>query len=216
MTTVYIVRHCESMANLNHSFAGHYDVDISPKGAKQLACLTERFKDIRLDKVYSSHLKRAYKTAEAVNKYNGCEIIIDDSFIEMNFGVIDGKPVKDMTEEQTYCWNNEPHKFRVPEGETMAQVAARVWEGLQRVVRDNPNSTIAIASHGCAVRNLMRVLKGLAEERITEVEWCDNTAINKVEFYDDGSYKLVAENDSSHLTDEAKAEPIGNWNWSEK
>ncbi len=211
MTVVYIVRHCESLANLSHSFAGLCDAGISPKGALQLECLAEKFKGIKLDRVYSSHLMRAYKTAEAINRYSGCEIIVDDSFIEINLGVLDGKPVKDMTEEQTRLWNNEPHNFKIERGESMAEVSARVWKGLKAVVRDNPNSTIAIASHGCAVRTLIRQLKGLPEEDIINVGWCDNTGVNKVIFYDDGSHELVIENDSSHLSEEAKAEPIANW-----
>ncbi len=216
MTVVYIVRHCESMANVAHSFAGKTDVDISPKGAKQLACLKEKFKDIKLDRVYSSHLKRAYKTAEAVNVGSGCEIIIDDSFIEIDLGVLDGKPVSAMTAEQTFNWNNLPHFFCVPQGETMDQVSSRVYEGIKRVVNDNPNSTVAIASHGCAVRTLIRQLKGLQREELKNVEWCDNTGVNKAVFYDDGRVELEIENDSSHLTADAKAEPIANWNWTEE
>ena len=216
MTTVYIVRHCESMANLTHSFAGNADVDISPKGAKQLACLREKFKDIKLDKVYSSHLQRAYKTAEAVNAGSDCEIIIDDSFIEMNLGIYDGKPVSAMTAEETFRWNNQPHDFEVSEGETMDEVCSRVFDGIKKVVKANPDSTIAIASHGCAVRALMRQLRKLPREELKNVEWCDNTGINKVIFYDDGNFNLEMENESSHLSEEAKAESIANWNWTEE
>ena len=154
---------------------------------------------------------RAYKTAEAINRYNGCKIIVDDSFVENNLGILDGRPVKEMTAEQTYLWNNEPHNFKIEGGESMAEVSERVWKGLKEVVRDNPNSTIAIASHGCAVRALVRQLKGLPEAEVINVEWCDNTGVNKVIFYDDGSYELAIENDSSHLSEEAKAEPIANW-----
>ena len=213
MTVVYIVRHCESMANVTHSFAGKADVDISPKGTKQLECLGEKFKNIKLDRVYSSHLQRAYKTAEAVNTGSGCEIEINDNFIEIGLGVLDGKPVSYMTEEQSYIWNNLPHNFVVPKGESMEEVSNRVFAGIKRVVKDNPDSTIAIASHGCAVRTLMRQLKGLAPEALKDVEWCDNTGVNKVIFHDDGRVEVEIENDSTHLTEETKAEPISNWKW---
>ena len=216
MTVVYIVRHCESMANLSHSFAGNADVDISPKGAKQLECLKERFKNIKLDRVYSSHLIRARKTAEAINVGSGCEIEIDDSFIEMNLGIYDGKPVTCMTAEETYRWNNHPHDFEVPEGETMDEVCHRVFEGIKRVAKDNPDSAVAIASHGCAVRALIRQLRKLPREELKNVDWCDNTGVNKVIFYDDGNFNLEIENDSSHLSEDAKAESIANWNWTEE
>ncbi len=211
MTVVYIVRHCESLSNLNHSLAGQTDIDISEKGALQLECLSNYFKNIKLHRVYSSHLSRAYKTAEAINKYNSCDIIIDDSFIELNLGVLEGKSLHDMTPQQTYIWHNEPHNFRVEGGETMDELAQRAWNGLKEVAKANPDSTIAVASHGGTIRNLLRVIKGYKSNQLTEVGWCDNTGVNKIVFYDDGRVVIEKENDISHLSSEALSEPVSKW-----
>lgn len=70
LTTIYLVRHCEAMGNINRIFQGHTDEEISDNGRLQLEKLAERFRDIHLDALYSSPLKRAYRTAEAVNRYH--------------------------------------------------------------------------------------------------------------------------------------------------
>lgn len=48
MTTIYLVRHCESMGNINRIFQGHTDEEISENGRMQLEKLAERFRDIHL------------------------------------------------------------------------------------------------------------------------------------------------------------------------
>ncbi len=210
LTKIYVVRHCESMGNLLHSFAGHSDVDISEKGKLQLNCLSQYFKDIKLDKVYTSPLLRAKKTAEAINKHSGAPIIVEPDFIEINLGVLDGRPVSEMSDEQTASWLTEPDRFYVEGGETMREVADRVSNALKRVAEQNPDSVIAIASHGCAIRNLIRVIKGFGPTGIKEVDWCDNTGINYI-VYENGEFYLECENDISHLSSDALAEPVSAW-----
>ena len=56
MTTIYLVRHCEAMGNINRIFQGHTDEEISENGRMQLERLAERFRGIHLDAVYSSPL----------------------------------------------------------------------------------------------------------------------------------------------------------------
>lgn len=61
MTKIYIVRHCEAMGNIKRLFQGSSDFDITEFGAEQLEYLKIRFKNIPLDKVYTSPLIRAKK-----------------------------------------------------------------------------------------------------------------------------------------------------------
>lgn len=211
MTQIYLVRHCESMANRLCSFAGRTDVDISAKGRLQLDCLSEYFKDISIDKVYTSSLKRAYKTAEAINFYHSAPILIDDRFIEMNLGELDGKPVSAMSDEQQRCWNLAPHLFNVAGGESMQEVADRAYGGLCALVADNPGKTIAIATHGGVIRNLMRIIKGYAPAGLKEVDWCDNTGVNHIIADDHGDFFVDFENSTVHLSEEAAATPVSAW-----
>ena len=87
---LYLVRHCESLGNRENIFQGQLDLDISATGEKQLALLTLRFRNIPIDAVYSSPLKRAYKTAEAVDLYHSLPIIKLPELMEVDVGALSG------------------------------------------------------------------------------------------------------------------------------
>lgn len=209
MTDIYLVRHCESMSNRLHSFAGRADVDISAKGQLQLDCLKEYFKNIKLDKIYSSPLIRAVKTAEAINAYHSLPIITEEGFIEMDLGILDGKPVSEMNDEQVKAWNLDPDSFYVEGGETMRMVADRAMKTLTKVAEESNGKTIAISSHGGVIRNIIRVIKGYSPKGIKEVDWCNNTGVNHIIY--DGNFYIDFENDTSHLSEDAAAVPVQEW-----
>ena len=70
MTKVYLIRHGEAEGNLYRRAQGHYQSDITAKGHRQIAALAERFKDIHIDALYSSDLRRTLITAGAITKYH--------------------------------------------------------------------------------------------------------------------------------------------------
>ena len=81
MTYIYLVRHCEAMGNHKRLFQGSTDCDISEIGAKQLEYLKVRFREIKLDAVYSSPLLRAQKTAESIACGKGISVITRKNLI---------------------------------------------------------------------------------------------------------------------------------------
>ena len=58
MTTIYMIRHAEAEGNLYRIVQGQHNSFITPCGHRQIACLAERFKDVQLDALYSSDLRR--------------------------------------------------------------------------------------------------------------------------------------------------------------
>ena len=72
------------------------------------------------------------------------------------------------------------------------------------IVKENAGKTIAVVSHGCAIRNFLTFAKGLPVEGITQTGWCDNTAVSKIEF--DGAFTphIIYENSTSHLAEDTK------------
>ena len=71
VTKLYLIRHCEALGNINDTFQGSIDEDITDKGQRQLDKLAERCKNIPFDVIYSSPLIRAVKTAQAADRYHG-------------------------------------------------------------------------------------------------------------------------------------------------
>ncbi len=202
MTDIYIVRHCETVANDEHRFAGITDADISERGARQLECLSEAFKDIKLDKVYSSSRIRAKKTAMAMNKYSGAPMEIDDAFLEINLGDWENQIVESVKSEALRIWVEEPENGCPPNGESRDEVVKRGWAGLQKVVRENEGKTVAIATHGDLLRNVCRVLLKVPRNRLIEVPTPGNVALNHIRFKTPDDWEIITYNSTSHLPPE--------------
>ena len=67
------------------------DIPLAPKGIEQAEMTSEGMKDIPFDHIFSSPLKRAYKTAQVVRRDRPIEIVRDDRLKEMSFGTSEGK-----------------------------------------------------------------------------------------------------------------------------
>ena len=205
MVKIYVVRHCEAAGNKARVFQGSTDCDVSETGEIQLKYLWERFKNIHIDKAYSSPLKRAYKTALAAVRGKGLEVIKEPLLREICGGIIEGMSFEDIFkkyEDLEVCWNNSPQDFAPPNGESMREVYERIWQGVLKIANDpeNQDKTILIASHGAAIRNLLcRALFGTIE-RLKDVPWSNNTAVSLL-IFDENGVKAEFVNDSSHVPD---------------
>lgn len=205
MTDVILIRHCEAEGNIKKVFQGSTDSDITENGKAQLAALSERMKDFPFEHIYSSPLKRAYKTAQAANVYMQLPIHTDDGLREINAGVIEGVRYADLPKlypVDAENWNLSPMNFAPMGGETMREVFERGWNTVIKIVKRHKHSRICITSHGCTIRNILCRAKGYSIDRLNDIEWCDNTAISVLRFDDELNCSLILENDASHLNDE--------------
>lgn len=202
MTDVYLVRHCEAVGNRNRTFQGVSDCDITDLGQKQLECLSEKFKNIHLDAVYSSPLKRAYLTAAAANKYHQLPITKVQGLIEIDGGEIEGVSWVDFPQTRPdleYAWSVEPHNFHPKGGEPMRSVFERSWKAVMDIVSENSGKSILIASHGCTIRNIMCNAYGRKIEQLNTVPWADNTSVSLLRFDVNKLPEIIMNNDVSHL-----------------
>ena len=186
-------------------FQGSTDLDISPIGAKQLEYLKKRFENIHIDKIYSSPLIRAQKTAEAIKGEKDIEIVLLKELAELHGGVVEGRKFAEAfatIEGLADAWDNHPQDFAPPEGETMRHAYERIWDAIQYIVKNNKNKTIACSSHGGLTRCLTcRLMKNDINE-LKNMPWSDNTAVMLFEIDDNMNISLKYFNDVSHLPKE--------------
>ncbi len=205
MTEIYLVRHCEAMGNVKRLFQGSTDLDISETGAEQLEYLKRRFENISLDKVYTSPLIRAYKTALAVIGDKKLTPIKCDGLREMGGGIVEGKPFTEAfgeNPELAEIWDKHPQDFAPEGGEPMRGAYERIWNTVKEIAADNCGKTVACASHGGVIRCLLcRLLYGDISH-LAEMGWSDNTAVTLLRFGGEEKPELVFYNDASHLPPE--------------
>ncbi len=67
---LYLIRHGEIEPAAMGKLIGHTDVALSERGVEQARRLAEKLAHVRLDAVYSSDLRRAYRTAEIIAEFS--------------------------------------------------------------------------------------------------------------------------------------------------
>lgn len=202
MTTLYLVRHCEAEGNVLKQFQGSIDADITENGANQLKYLARRFKDIKIDRFYASPLKRAMLTAKSVADIKAMEVEAVEGLSEIHGGVLEGMTFEDIFKiypQVEIDWDYNPHIFKAPQGESMRQVYDRAVSAINKIIAENKDKTVFVASHGGVIRNLMCCFLSVDFNDLQSVGWSKNTGVNIIEIYDNGKVKVVCENSLEHL-----------------
>jgi probable phosphoglycerate mutase len=198
MLKLYIIRHPQATGNLIRHFQGHTDTELTAEGLLQADILAEYFKDIPLDIVYSSDLKRAAYTAKKIA--GGREVFVTPRLREINAGVWEDRNITTFTTthpKESDLWENQPELFYIENGESMAEVYRRVSKFLTELTETKDNKTIAIVSHGCAIRNMICFIKCGDIKHLREIDWSKNAAISYAEF--DKKWEIKYANDTTHL-----------------
>ena len=217
MTTIYLIRHAEAEGNLYRRVHGWYDSLITDNGYRQIAALRGRFADVPIHAVYSSDLFRTRTTARAIYLSHGLELHTTPGLREIGVGVWEDKPWGALEREDALNlirFNHCSPEFRVRGGETFAQVQARIRETVFRLAAAHPGQTIALFSHGTAIRCLQAAIRGLGPGEMDGLGHSDNTAVTCLEIQGDQA-RIVFENDNSHLPEEISTLARQKW-WKER
>ena len=220
VTKIYLVRHAEAEGNVREFFQGNIDTVLTEKGEQQLECLAERFRGVHLDAMYASPFQRAMLTAEAVNRHHGLKIEPEYELREINGGEWEGRFWKDLPAlypDAYRLWTTDMAAFCAPNGDAMTEVYARMQAALTKIAKAHAAETVAVVSHGCALRNFLAFVESGRIEGLPGVGWSDNTAISLVEYDGEtGAWKLIFKNDSAHLPPELSTLRSSAWNRYEK
>lgn len=205
VTTLILTRHCQAAGNLDRTFQGSTDSEITSLGEKQLVALSEEMKNHNLDVIYTSPLKRARLTAEAMNEYHNVDVVVEDRIQEINVGDWELRKWEDIEKEypeEYELWENSPEHFVSPNGESMQQVYDRAVAATLDMVEQNRGKTIGVASHGCTIRNIACWASGKGLAKMPETYFCGNVAYSILEIDEDNNPKLVSYNNNSHLSED--------------
>ena len=214
MTRLYLIRHAEAQGNIARVFHGQFDSDITPNGQKQLSLLSKRFETIDYDAVYSSDLKRAHKTAQAVVGQRAMDIALEKDLREINGGDWENLPFEKIATEYTELFEivtNTPHLLELPNGESAIGLQTRIKNKIFDLVKKNPKKAICVTSHGMAIKSFLCYAHGMDLANMRQVKWCDNTAVSAMDFSDIGDITFVWENDNSHLDEQTSTVMKQRW-----
>ncbi len=160
---IYFAAHSTTKDNETEIASGWKDVELSELGIQQSKEMGETFKDIKIDLICCSDLKRAVDTVKIAfgDKY---PIIADKRLRELNYGDFNGKP-----SEVVGLMKIEKIKEPFPNGESYEQAMVRIQDFYRELKKNHPEKTVLVVGH----RATQYGLDTLAGEKT--IEDCLNT-----------------------------------------
>ncbi len=148
---LYIARHGQTPWNAMNKVCGLTDLELTDKGIEQAYELAKLVSEKKIDIIITSPLKRAIQTGEIVSKVCKIPTVIDERIIEQNYGVYEGVDRKD----KNYLAAKKHFAYKYPNGESMMQVAYRVYGFIDNVKQKYAGKNVLVICHGgvCRVLN---------------------------------------------------------------
>ena len=202
ITKLCLIRHGETAWNAERRLQGHTDIPLNARGVLQARQMAQALKNInlRFDVLYTSDLKRAADTADAVVKLFGVEAQVDSNLRERHFGALQGLSIAEAPLLQPDIW--QAHIARDLEhnlggGESIGQFALRVQGALDRILAKHAGKTILLVSHGGTLDMMYRIAskQSLSAEKIASVP---NASLNWI-IHSQGAWTVGQWADTQHL-----------------
>ncbi len=201
-TRVYVVRHGESLGNVEDKFNGHINFDLTERGHAQAECTAKFLDDYPIDVIYASDLNRAFDTAMHTAKRKGLEVIPSEGLREINGGAYEGmlyKSIIDHYPKEFYTWLHDIGNSHCPDGESIAQLAERITTEVKRIVAENRGKNILIATHATPVRVLTCNWLGIPITEMSKTDWVNNASVCIVDYDENGHAEIIAYNLHEHI-----------------
>ena len=186
MNKLVLLRHGQSKWNLENRFTGWKDVPLTDLGIKEAKNAGKLIKtnNIKFDKIFSSVLERANKTAQiAIVEAEMMEFIKNGEFIytrnhnlnERDYGDLVGlnkaETANKFGKEQVHIWRRS-YDIPPPNGESLKNVVERVSPYFQKEIEPLlfANKNILIVAHGNSLRAIMIKVGLYKPEEISSIE----------------------------------------------
>jgi broad specificity phosphatase PhoE len=154
----YLVRHGESVSNAAGRVQGQEDVELSSTGVAQARAVAAWCRSLVADagtgpqvtELWSSPLRRARETAEAIADATGLQLRVDDRLRELHAGIFQGHLWADLETrfpEEVAHWRSGDAGYAIPGGESRAQLATR-GHGAIADLAARPTRGMIVVAHG--------------------------------------------------------------------
>lgn len=143
--------------------------------------------------VISSPLLRAQQTAERISE----RVVIDERFIELDYGQWDGVALTDVPQDQWALWRADP-SFRPPGGETLLELDARVQPALEELAERARTEHVVVVSHVSPIKSAITWALGVGPH-ITWKMHLDRASICRITIGPRGP-ALAGMNETAHLS----------------
>ncbi len=196
-----VVRHGETLYNIQHRITGQSDVPLSPVGERQAELVGQHLASEKINLIVCSDLQRARATAQAIASAHELPIHEDADLREIAMGEWEGhnsEEIATLFADSQSKWRTDATHYAIPNGgESLTQVHARIARAIEHWHTQYPDATVVWATHGGFIGLLACHLLELDIRRRWQFRH-DNASIS--EFWLQGERVILARfNETAHL-----------------
>ena len=173
---IYVARHGQTQWNVDLMVCGRTDIPLTELGLRQAQLLAKEADGLGITRIISSPMLRTRQTAAAVAERHQIPVSTDERLIEQDYGECEG--VYRLDPVFLKCKRN--FAVRYPGGESMLDLACRVYAFLDELPMRYPKETILLVCHG----GVMRSIRTYFEDLSNEAYFCYSADNAKLECYD--------------------------------
>jgi len=199
MKNIILVRHGESEYNAKRIVQGHIDTDLTPAGIVQVRLTGEYLKKFNIQKIVSSDLRRAHRTAVIIGDVLDIPVETDSRIREMSFGQWEGRSYDQIfkTDYETFNrWLQNPVACPLPYQEDIRHFESRIKSFYQDILKFEEKN-ILVVGHGGSIQGILCVACDIGMENLWSLKH-SNTGISILQVSgSEVSIKLL--NSTAHL-----------------
>jgi broad specificity phosphatase PhoE len=205
MAELILARHGETVWNVEKIYRGRTDVNLDEVGIKQAELLGEYLSNWEVEAIYSSPLRRAIYTANIIARYQKIAAQVTHGLIDFDYGEWQSLPEQEAKRLYPTLhneWHNNPHKVKMPGGESLEDVKRRAVEIVNDILSKYQGSVVLV-SHRVVNKVLICSLLGLDNSYFWNIK--QDVGGITIFNYVDGRFVLTKHNDTSYLKELQKS-----------
>lgn len=186
MSTLFLLRHGETVTNIGQIYVGHGDARLSKNGIAQAKSVSKALSQIKFSAIYSSDLSRSYDTARIIAKPHKIEVIKIPEIKERCYGIWEGLSKDKISKEFKALYNiwiKNPNKAKIPCAESLSDLQKRGICVINKLVKKHKSGYFLVVGHGGINRVILFHYLGINLNYFWRLRQ-NNCAINIIEFSD--------------------------------
>jgi len=188
-TRIYLLRHGQVAGFEEKRYNGHADVSLTAEGEAQFGLLQLRLKKKEISAVYSSDLSRCQYGAKLLAADHDLKVQSDAQLRELHIGAWEGKTWTELQALYPQEWQArlaDIVNYRVPQGESLADLEARVRPVIARIVASHRGEEVVVVAHGGTNRVILLDAIGAPLSCLFAIEQ-GYGCLNIIDYYADGN-----------------------------
>lgn len=169
---IYLIRHGMIDTGNVKRYIGITDLPLNQPGIYQAVYLKRYFKEIPINRIFTSPLTRCVQTAKIISDGKKQPYEIVKEFEEINLGLWENKPIHEIRTNFKKAYEergNHLLTYKPPQGESFQQLEDRVLPAFKRIVKDYTENVL-IVGHAGVNRTILREIERISIQDFFQIQ----------------------------------------------